>query len=47
MCYVRFGVPSRQAIARVIGSIGGRIVDEVFIGFLQTNKDSFLSMNRN
>lgn len=30
-----------------LGPVGGRIVGEVFIGLLQADKDSYLSMNRN
>jgi hypothetical protein len=88
MRHVNFGIPSGQAIARVmnarvlspgqlaelapygmekttplwyyilkeaeilesgrrLGPVGGRIVGEVFIGLLQADKDSYLSVNRN
>lgn len=88
MRHVNFGIPSGQAIARVMGApvltpaqladfapygmekntplwcyilkeaelleqglrlgpVGGRIVGEVFIGLLQADKDSYLSVNRN
>lgn len=88
MRHVNFGIPSGQAIARVmnvrvlspaqlaelapfdmekstplwyyilkeaevfesgrrLGLVGGRIVGEVFIGLLQADKDSYLSVNRN
>ncbi|HEX5544092.1 MAG TPA: hypothetical protein VFX10_01280, partial [Nitrospira sp.] len=30
-----------------LGPVGGRIVGEVFIGLLQADKDSYLSVNRN
>ncbi|MDK2743609.1 MAG: heme peroxidase family protein [Nitrospira sp. BO4] len=88
MRHVNFGIPSGQAIARVmnvrvltqaqlaelapygmekstplwyyilkeaevfesgkrLGPVGSRIVGEVFIGLLQADKDSYLSLNRN
>lgn len=88
MRHVNFGIPSGQAIARVmnvrvltpaqlaeltpfgmekstplwyyilkeaevfesgrrLGPVGGRIVGEVFIGLLQADRDSYLSVNRN
>jgi hypothetical protein len=88
MRHVNFGIPSGQAIARVMGApvltpaqladfarfgmekntplwcyilkeaelfeqglrlgpVGGRIVGEVFIGLLQADKDSYVSVNRN
>jgi hypothetical protein len=49
----RMSQPRRRVFEKVfenglrLGPVGGRIVGEVFIGLLQADKDSYLSVNRN